>query len=392
MLRILPTLVGVATCSIGSSIFAQAPVATQPSPAPAAAQVDLQRLSIDELIGQLPPVTAEWTWDRNAEKGIEHPAVAELSRRLSTADDRAAAALMTDAQWLVALRRTGSIRVRTVWPRDAAYSVSVVVPRWLGLGRISLTPETPGLAADGVGETTPQWCGTALFANAHRAAKGLALGRVKGDPKEVVLQVQVEQGIKTAPFDSHTRTLWKGELRIPFRRVRAWTDVLTPADRKLADAIRDSLGAGVREWQDSPKVPYVVLDPDCAKFPDLAAVALDFKVQLLKDGQVVEESALVALDIDELQLMSSVQKDLAAPRFYGSANFEQAAAQFAADADKTRWSVRLTGRTKYAAYAWSATHRWRGSITVPWSDLATNEDRRTGPMGRGRELSTPFYE
>jgi len=71
---------------------------------------DFSDTSLDKIIGELPRVDNEGTWDEEEEEYIEHPACSTLRQRLAQGHK------LTDAQWRKALLDTGVIRVRDRWP------------------------------------------------------------------------------------------------------------------------------------------------------------------------------------------------------------------------------------------------------------------------------------
>src|SRR5205823_3134538 len=160
--------------------------------------------------------------------------------------------------------------------------------------------------------------------------------------------------------------------------------------------LKDALGAGIRNWYvdgHMRDVPFVLIDPDCARFPLLAITAMDLQVELLKDGRRVEEAELVASDADSCALTNSRRWQPATPRFYGSTNFApKLTTALRNPREANRFSVRVTSQSNCLKFMWHADRRWAGQITIPWTELVRHESERVGPQGRGPEISTPYFK
>jgi hypothetical protein len=372
------------------------PVAKPPAPAPASAPksdadapTGLATLSIDELITRLPPAGSEWRWDSKTSAGTEHPASIEMSRRIAI--DGSA---LSDEQWRTVLLTTKAIRYRERWPRDEEYLLSLASPRWLGSAEVRFTPRIRGLRAATVGHAFPSMCGTMTMMDSRDARQGRRLGVLPADTSEVVFDVAVERGGRStygwSEKDSQhgkSAILWKGTLTLPVRLVDSFNKAIPPAGGDAVDkGVRDAVGAGFRSWGDDQSVPYLVIDPDDAAFPALEGVGLDIKAELLRDGKPIAESWLIAMDADGLSLMNSRSKST--NRSFGSANFTTDENP----KDLASWSIRLTGSSEHVWALWNAKKRWSGTIIIPWNDAVAHEKERTGPEGRGPEVSTPHWK
>src|SRR5262249_53552471 len=142
---------------------------------------------------------------------------------------------------------------------------------------------------------------------------------------------------------------------------------------------------GWRTWGgDAQAVPFLVIDPDCTRFPVLAVTGLDLKAELLQSGQVIAECWLVASNSDPLSIADSTRRGKI--RFYGSANLK--VAQTAVDTSD--WVVQFTGTSQHIWCLWDAKQVWSGTMTIPWDELVEHEQQRTGQTGRGPEVSLPY--
>ncbi len=358
---------------------------TQPAAADAAE--DLSSLKIDDLIRLLPPAGCEWRWDHASGDGVIDPASDEMEHRLN------AGVKLTDDQWRLALLSTGAIRFHAKWPRDEVYAVSLAVPRWLGITQIRLDPRAEGMRIAKVGELMTSFSGTGPMIDARDARLGRRIGLVPAETSEITFDVEVERGKSwlAGIYDEDEPPpglLWKGAITFPVELVDGFDQIAQPVDDELlAEAVRDAVGAGLRQWgEDRRQVPFVAIDPDCTRFPALERTGLDIKVELLDGDTVIAESWLLAGDFDVLALSSSIRSG--AKRFYGSAKLDVPAES----ANRAKWMLRLTGRADHISVLWHTEQRWSGSITIPWAQAVKHENKRTAVTGRGPEVSTPYWK
>ncbi len=347
---------------------------------------DLSALTLDELIRRLPPAGEEMSRDR-VNGGLTKDLVsAEMGGRLD------AGVILTDQQWREALILAGVIRFHARWPKDEDYRISLTVPRWLRVAQIRLSPQVQGMTSTSVGELSVPISGTYAMIDARDARQGRKLGKVPPGTSKIIFDVEVERG-RSDPFGIEERgpppgVLWKGTVTVPVELVETFDQIADAVtNEEMERAVRDAVGAGLREWGDEPRpIPFLVIDPDCAQFPILETTGLDLRVEVLRDGAVLSESWLVATDADSLGLLGSISKGR--HRFYGSTNLKLDGDTSGAD----RWVLRLTGQSDHIRGLWEARQRWSGVIEIPWTEAVKHEAERVGPAGRGPEMSTPYWK
>lgn len=383
------------------TLFAQVPTSEPPAVTPSKPRAaeppeggeeeegkHLASLSLDELIKRLPPAGSEWHWDRESSCGVEHPASVEMRRRVESTT-------LTDEQWRAVLEQTRALRYRSRWPKDVEYAVSLTVPRWLGITQIRVTPRAEGMRGTSAGELYVGLSGTFEMIDRRDARMGRAMGQIPGGTKELVFDIEIERGtsiMRSIRGDEAKAPaagmLWKGTVTTPIELVESFEAAIPiSSDASIDAAVRDAIGAGMRQWGVEYKTfPFVVVDPDCDKFPSLASTGLDIKVELLKGDAVLAESTLLALDADQVSLASSLSK--AQTRYYGSANLNVDGDL----SDTAGWKLRLTGQSKHLWMLWNAKQRWGGTIIIQWEEAVRHDAERAGPGGRGGEGSTPFYK
>lgn len=352
--------------------------------APSSAPEDLTRLDIEELIRRLPAAGCEWRWDNARGEVVTDPAAEEMARRIT------AGAKLSDDLWRVALLSTGAVRFHPKWPKDEDYCISLAVPRWLGIAQIRLDPRSHEMRATTVGELFVGLSGTGAMIDARDARLGRRLGKAAAVTTEITFDVEVErrESLLADPDDPPPGMLWKGTITVPGELVDGFNQMAQPVDNEVvAEAVRDAVGAGFRRWgQDQRRVPFVVIDPDCAKYPMLETTGLDIKVEVLDGDEIIAESWLLAGDFDALALSSSIQTGK--KRFYGSANLNVQDN----NVNPANWVLRLSGQTDHIWLLWHAEQRWSGTITIPWAQAVEHERERTAVTGRGPEVSTPYWK
>ncbi len=349
---------------------------------------DVSSMTMADLIECLPPAGEEYRWDHAAQTGQEDPASEEMARRL-------AEGTLTDEQWRRVLITTGSLRFHDRWPEDEEYAISMTVPRWLRIAQIRVHPRVEGMRSAKVGQLLSSMCGTFELIDARDARRGRRIGTLPTETREIVFDVEVERGRSwlAGPFEREagdpgpSGILWKGTITRPVEVVQSWEEAVpTARGEELDAAVRDAVGAGFRTWgsRDS-RVPFLVIEPDCDRFPVLATTALDIKVELLDGGRVVADSWLVASEADRLALLANSIRE-SRERFYGSTNLDVPSTV----ADTSAWSLRLTGTADHVSVLWHAKQHWAGTITIPWDEAMKHEATRTAHRGRGPEVSTPY--
>lgn len=371
-----------------SGMQVESPPSTQAAAA-ASEPEDLSGLNIAELIQRLPAAGCEWRWDDARQDGVTDPAAAEMKRRITRGTK------LTDEQWRLALLSTGAIRFHPKWPQEEEYCVSLTIPRWLGLAQIRLNPQLAGLHATQVGELLQGFSGTGAMIDARDARMGRAIGKLPVNTNQVTFDVEVERGKSLNAFAERDESvllppgiLWKGAITVPVQLVDKLNQIADPVDNDAtAAAVRDAVGARFRQWGEVvQEVPFLVIDPDCTKFPFLETIGLDIKVELLEGDKVIAESWLVAGDFDELSLASSIQKGKR--RFYGWTTLKIEGDR----ANQAAWVLKLSGRLDHISLLWHATQYWSGTISMPWMQAVEHEKERTAVNGRGPEMSTPYWK
>lgn len=345
---------------------------------------EFARLTMDELIALLPPAGKELRRGRTMGEIGFHPASEEMQRRL------AAGAELTDEQWVSALLSTGAIRFRPKWPKDQEYVLSLTVPRWLGLVQIRLLPRTEALQATSVGRLLAGFSGTGAAIDARDARLGRRLGKLPPETTEIIFDVEIERGrnflsLKNEGDQEPPGILWEGSIRIPVEIVDDLPQIADPVnEERIAEAVRDAIGAGFRPWGSAVNVPFVLIDPDITRFPFLKDIGLSIRVEVLRGEQVVAESRLIASDFDTLALFSSICSD--SERYYGSANL------VIPEDEIEEWTLRLTGTDDHLLILWHARRYWSGTITIPWNAAVEHEMQRTADRPRGPEMGTPYWK
>lgn len=352
-----------------------------------AQEASLSELPTQALLERVPKAGCEWRYDRVNQTGIEDPFSAELARRL------AAGASLSDQQWRYVLVKSGAIIVRDKWPSEYPLAISMTVPRWLGLTQIRARPRLKSLRSAQAGELLWSFSGT-MPAIRKRQAKYQSIGFLPRHVTSLVFDVTVERG-KRSPFQEDSPppgVLWQGELKFPVSTVATINEAVPGAsDRDLDEAVRQSIGAGVRTWHDAGEqisTVYVVVDPDTNRFPALARTGLSLRIEVLHNGKLVEEGLLVASRLDQLALTNSVST--ASLRFYASRNLRMIPPTVVSDSEQSMaWTLRISGVSDHALLLWDAEVRWDGTIMMPIAEAVAREQERAGPIGRGPEVYTP---
>ena len=347
----------------------------------------LSEIPLEALLAHVPKAGCEWRFDHVNYTGIEDPVSVELGRRLS------AGATLSDEQWRYVLLKSGAIIVRENWPSDTPFAISMTVPRWLGTTQIRAIPHLKALHSAQVGERLWSFSGT-WTAIQRQQAKYQILGSLPSDARSITFDVTVESG-KNALFVAvgpARGILWEGQLAFRVSTVATIDEAVPPTSNdELDEAVRQSIGAGVRTWHESGKqisTVYVVVDPDTERFPALARTGLALSVEVLHRGKPVEEGSLVASRLDALRLANSVST--ASLRFYASRNLRTIPPAVVSDLEESQeWTLRISGVSDHVLLLWDAEVRWGGTIMIPIAEAIARERERTGPAGRGPEVYTP---
>lgn len=343
-------------------------------------------LTLDELIERLPLAGCELLIDTHRFTASQDAAACELQRRLTSG------ATLTAKQWQAAIRRTQAVRHWERWPAGTPFAISMIVPHWLGIAEIRLrSPQESPLRGASAGELLAGWSGTGASIR-EAMARYQELGELPSGRHHVVFDVEIEKGRS-----------WMDSTPLPADPVLARfryefdVDVVDSIDRAIPPvqsaaldrAVARSIGAGVRSWADTEGVPYVAVDPDFTRTPDLADVALSLDVEIVDklQGRALASGELVASRLDPYAILNSTSQS--SLRLFGSANLAHVSpAAMRLDRLGTL-TLRIRGNDRHLLGLWDAHRRWDGTIEMPLAQAILAERARTGPQGRAPEMGTP---
>jgi len=256
-------------------------------------QTGLYDLTLDELIDRLPRIGFEHRLARTGSENVFNAASVEMSNRLLDG------ATLTDSQWRSALMNSGAIRWRKRWPVDRNVAVSIGVPSWLRFCEIRAQQLGGEHGSCAAGVLWPSFCGMGL---PQRVIRWWELGPLPLGDHSIEFSITIERGRGVeheASFRSLTGEncdqiaakpgiLWTGRLGIELTIVETMDDAVPGfATERLANAVRDSIGAGIHTPlfdEEQKVVAFLAIEPDRQAFPELIATALSLEVSLLRDG------------------------------------------------------------------------------------------------------------
>jgi len=354
---------------------------------PAPDPLDLRNISLDALIQRLPRVGSECQWDRVKRERLCDPATEEIQRRLI------AGTRPTDTQWRDAMIGTGSIRIRSKWPKAVPFAISMRMPAWLSACEIRLQPRNPGLKAAKAGLLYHSTCGTFsgwVYQDALYQELGtLPLGRHRLEVDAVVEAGNGSSLLMKMP-ERPRGVIWEGSMTFDIEVVATVEEVVLPSNGEEVDArVRESLGVAFANWgEEGKRTALLVLDPDLSASPSLVGVALSLKIEVLNHGIPVEEMQLFANDYDQLALGNSVSK--ASQKAIAFSTSEKIPADLeTSESARASWTLRVTGTTEDVLAGWDATRYWAGSLEIPIDEAIRGEVKRAGPTGRGSWIYSP---
>ncbi|TAJ17330.1 MAG: hypothetical protein EPO68_09705 [Planctomycetota bacterium] len=358
-------LVALACGAVSARAQRQEVPAPQSQPSPD----ELARLGLDELIAQLQPIESE-TMQVGAEDVVD-PASVELKRRLDSAVS------LTDEQARAALLRSGALRLRTVWPANEPFTVSMRVPAWLRGRGVNLLPTSTALRPAWVVSTSETLsCGNPLIAAAMRA-RSQALGTLPVGRHRLEFEGRLGVG---STFDIFGPSSKPPELGFPRWQGRIAFDVEIVADIDIAipcqsspeldAAVRAACGVLVFGEGTEKFASFIVDDRAVDSDPRLRGIGLSLAAELLHDDRIVAAFDLLASTESRLYLTGTDRNP------FGASLPEVPASAGEARADLSGWQLRVRGTNRDVLKLWAAKERWSGELVLPLAEL----------IARGREL------
>lgn len=352
----------------GSSIV---PAAGGPSTAISAAHEqelsDARGLSMDQLIAML-PVAGEEVGADGEGYAIDARAT-EFERRL------AAGARLNDDQWRAVIANTRLLRWRERWPVTHDYYVGAFQPRWGWRLEFRFAPRGDSLDAVLCGTTHYETCGVGAMGRMSDQ-QVQRIGLLPQRTHALVYDVTVvERATEPGP---PTRLLWRGSIETPVKLTATLDEALPPLSApSLAAALRERLVA-------QPYWVWGEVEPKCATqlrmeinrshAPELATVGLSLRIDVLRDGNVVESHRMPMETWDVF--LRSGKKLITLGGVVETALVTPAA--LADSEELARWSFRLVGIPDGALTQWNATSWWTGEVTVPAAEaFERGKPRRT---------------
>lgn len=364
-------LVALAACSA-----LQGPAGTPSRPE------DLTRLSLDELIGRLPPAGAEWIRPAAGNSvWLLVPEAEEFQRRIERGE------VLDAEQWKRALLGSGMLRVRSRWPASEPFAVSMREVGWLDMTETRLVPREGALRPAEVGETRSAHCGTFAMQET-RARLYQELGTLPLGPQRIRCALTHERGQPRGRNVAHLGRFFQGEIELEVEVVPTLDEAIPPRSSPALDAaVRETLSLAFDDWSNE-RVALLVADPD-PRDARLAGVGLSLALEVLDGERVVESLTLVPSAYDFLAVGSSVHESSDATIDW--AKLTALPAELEHDpARRARWKVRARGTSEHVLGLWGATSRWSGSVELSLDELIERESR-VAPEGRGPWIYLPTF-
>jgi hypothetical protein len=251
-----------------------------------------------------------------------------------------------------------------------------------------MVSSSPRLKSAEVGELLAEFCGAASQSK-REAELYQQLGNLDTGESRLIFDVKVERGKERAipgePPPPPPGEIWRGSMPFSIRIVDTLAESIPPRSGETVDAgVRDSIGIEICDLtfdERMQRTARLVLKPDPAQFPSVASTALSLTVEVLKEGQVVESTRLVAT----CRELPSVSKHgiPVTRREIGSLVLRSIPASVETDDSvRAKYRLRITGTDKDVIREWDAARWWSGSLTMPLTEVCERESRRAGPSAR----------
>ena len=301
------------------------------------------------LIARLPPREKQLSGTGG---GRLHEVAQEIGRRAREGQ-------LSERAWVELLVREDVIHTRPRWPTNMPLGISIRRPTWISPKRITVEAIDPPLGT--VDETDLVDLSPLIdcLIDAGEMGRGddrRQLGALPAGTRVVTFEVRIEG--MTNPWSPYSllrekpQSSWKGRLKVPIDAVGRAEDCLPAAfGAEIDAAVRESLHAGFQQGSVEPLV--LGLHHSVSTHPILAGVGLSLVVELLKDGQLSEQTSLRAGGQD---LASTCQLE-SIPR------------RFAEGPDRDRWQLRIRGEPAGVLALWEAESYWTGELTIPLAEL-----------------------
>lgn len=326
-------------------------------------------MDVDALISRLPPIGSESLWDESVSKWIPHPAVAEIQNRIETGRR------IRDSQWVTALVRVGAIRVRSEWPHDVPFAVSMRRPRWLPRCEIQMvSTRRPSLGVAGAGSRWRARCGFALMAR-YNSELYQEMGPLPIGRHDLSFTVTIERGEDSnlGAIGLPAMTVWDGKIVFPVNVVPTIDEVLPPVhDRQLDEDVAKSLSIQRFSFtRDGNRgIGYaLVFGGDRSSSGTLRGVVVGLEAELWHEEKLIETQRFVAKVDDRANRANSEKR-----RLRGSAPFEEMPLDLRGDReDRQDWYFKVRATTEGVLSAWEASNRWKGEFSISVDTLFRRE-------------------
>lgn len=236
--------------------------------------------SWDQLIAEIPDRNGEFVLDPASGKRTLHPAVVEVATRLARGERP------TDGQWVAALRRSGAVHSREVWPVGLPWAVSLHVPAWLGRAHFELHPRSLEFEVAHEDSVLVQ---SSCFDGIEEFLLEFShdLSHVRPGDQRVTFDAVVRW--ERAPYTWQNpklpfldrQVVWEGTITYPIRGVSSVAEVLPPArDAGLDEAVKRAVS--VELAGNSLRLTYSPGDE-----PLLQGLALAFDAEVRQGGRLL---------------------------------------------------------------------------------------------------------
>ncbi|MCC6405662.1 MAG: hypothetical protein IT453_00750 [Planctomycetes bacterium] len=264
--------------------------------------------------------------------------------------------------------RTGVLRWRDAWPVGTEFAVSMRQAVWLGDANLKLLPRVRGWRSGSYDALPPGMCAF-RYGLAASNADYQELGSWPERAESVLVDLVVERVSYTIPFDSEQPLrIWSGTFELSVREVLSMDAIVAPVqseelDRVVADGL--TLEFGRARHSDPPRDRAAFLAFRSPRFLPIAleGVAASFTIDVLRDEELVSSIRGPAVRLDDpTETFATVVAALPNAIEYD-------------ESERARFSLRVRGSDHDLLGLWDVSRRWRGSVTIPVSEL----------VARGRE-------